>query len=91
MTARVEEVFPAGTRVSRPRAGFLLWIELPPSIDALEVYRQAHAERIGVSPGHLFSAQSSLTHHLRLNCSNEPTPRLLRAVDRLGEICRGLN
>jgi len=91
VTARVEEMFPAATRVSRPRAGFLLWIELPSSIDALSVHRKAQAERIGVSPGHLFSAQSSFTHHLRLNCANEPTPRLLRAVDRLGEICRGLD
>jgi DNA-binding transcriptional MocR family regulator len=90
VTARVEDMFPAGTLISRPKAGFLLWIELPPSIDALDVYHKAQAERIGVSPGHLFSAQSSLTHHLRLNCANEPTPRLLRAVDRLGEICRGL-
>jgi DNA-binding transcriptional MocR family regulator len=87
VSARVEETFPASTRVSRPRAGFLLWIELPPQVDALEVHARARALGIGVSPGHLFSSQSVLSHHLRLNCANEPTPRLLRAVGKLGEIC----
>jgi DNA-binding transcriptional MocR family regulator len=26
-------IFPVGTRVSRPQAGFILWLELPESID----------------------------------------------------------
>lgn len=90
VASRIEVSFPAGTRISRPRAGFLLWVELPPAINALDVHRQALREDIGISPGQLFSPQSSFTHHLRLNCANEPTPRLLRAVDRVGEICRNL-
>jgi DNA-binding transcriptional MocR family regulator len=88
VAARVEASFPEGTRISRPDAGFLLWIELPRSVDALKVHARAMAEGISVSPGQLFSPQSSFTHHLRLNCANELTPQLLRAVDRIGEICR---
>lgn len=90
IASRVDAAFPAGTRISRPAEGFLLWIELPSSIDALEVHRLALAEQISVSPGQIFSPQSSFRHHLRLNCANEPTPRLLRAVDRLGEISSSL-
>lgn len=84
---RVDEAFPKGTLLTRPHAGSLLWIELPSCIDALAVHRRALQEGIGVSPGQLFSPQSSFRHHLRLNGANEPTPRLLRAVDRVGELC----
>ncbi|MDR3509645.1 MAG: PLP-dependent aminotransferase family protein [Caulobacteraceae bacterium] len=87
VASRAEAQFPQGARISRPTAGFLLWVELPAHIDALEIHRRALAEGISVSPGQLFSPQSSFSHHLRLNCANEPTPRLLRAIDRLGEIC----
>jgi len=83
ISARVVESFPAGTRLSPPAEGFLLWVELPPEVDALALHKLAQSEHISVSPGHLFSPRSSYRHHLRLNCANEPTPRLLQAVDRL--------
>jgi len=91
IASRVEETFPEGTRFSRPDAGFLLWVELPPSVDSLDVHRRALAEGISVSPGQLFSPQSRFSHHLRLNCANEPTARLLRCVGRIGEICKALD
>lgn len=87
VTARVEVSFPEGTRVSAPRAGFLLWVELPRQVDALAVHRSALALGIGVSPGPLFSPRADLPNHLRLNCANEPTPRLLGAVEQIGELC----
>lgn len=90
ITARVEASFPAGTRVSVPSRGFLLWVELPSQINAIEVYRQALALGIGVSPGQLFTPQADLPNFLRLNCANEVTPRLLGAVGMIGEICCGL-
>ena len=52
---RVEACFPPGTRVAAPEAGFLIWVQLPSRIDALEVHRRALALGIGVSPGPLFS------------------------------------
>ena len=85
--ARVESSFPAGTRVSTPSQGFLLWVQLPPQINAIEVYRHALALGIGVSPGQLFTPQADLPNYLRLNCANDTTPRLLGAVGQIGEIC----
>lgn len=87
MVARVQASFPAGTRLLMPRAGFLLWVALPPGVDALKVHAHALRLGIGVSPGQLFSPQSDLHNFLRLNCANEPTYKLLRAVDQLGQIC----
>lgn len=85
--ARVEASFPLGTCVTAPEAGFLLWVELPHPINALEVHRRALALGIGVSPGPLFSPGAELQNFLRLNCANEPTAQLLNAVDQIGAIC----
>lgn len=87
---QVEASFPAGTRVAMPAAGFLLWVELPHSIDTLEVHRRALALGIGVSPGTLFSPGAELHNFLRLNCANEPTPHLLNAVQQIGALCHEL-
>jgi DNA-binding transcriptional MocR family regulator len=85
--ARVTASFPPGTQVITPAAGFLLWVELPKSVNALEVHRRALALGIGVSPGPLFSPGVELQNFLRLNCANEPTPPLLNAVEQIGAIC----
>lgn len=90
VVARVEASFPPGTRLNVPAAGFLLWVELPQQVNALEVHRRALALGIGVSPGPLFSPGAELTHFLRLNCANEPTPRLLNAVEQIGALCHTL-
>ncbi|MBV8246914.1 MAG: PLP-dependent aminotransferase family protein [Comamonas sp.] len=90
VTARVEASFPPGTRISTPCEGFVLWVELPPQVNALEVHRRALELGIGVSPGQLFSPQADMPNHLRLNSANEPTPRLLGAVGQIGELCREL-
>src|SRR5438067_2280474 len=49
--------FPAGTRVTRPRGGYFLWVELPKSVDALRLHRGALEEGISVAPGPMFSAK----------------------------------
>ena len=88
---RVEACFPPGTRVAAPEAGFLIWVQLPSRIDALEVHRRALALGIGVSPGPLFSpGAAELQNYLRLNGANEPTPALLHAVEQLGIVCHEL-
>lgn len=90
VVAQVETSFPPGTRVSVPAAGFLLWVELPQQVNALQVHRRALALGIGVSPGPLFSPGAELTHFLRLNCANEPSPCLLNAVEKIGALCHEL-
>ena len=90
VTSRVEACFPPGTRITAPAAGFLLWVELPHQVNALEVHRRALALGIGVSPGPLFSPGAELMNFLRLNCANEPTPQLLNAVEQIGAICHEL-
>lgn len=84
IVARVARSFPEGTRLAGTEAGYLLWLELPPAVDAVTLMRRAADLGIGVVPGPIFSATLGYANHLRLNVANDPTPRLLAAVDRIG-------
>lgn len=77
-----------GARLAYPSAGYLLWVELPVNIDALELHARAGRAGISISPGHLFAPGPSYDHHIRINCANEATPQLLGAIDRLGALLR---
>lgn len=36
-TRAVSKCFPEGTRVTQPRGGFVIWVELPKAVDALSL------------------------------------------------------
>jgi DNA-binding transcriptional MocR family regulator len=47
MTDAIAQYFPHGTKVTRPQGGLALWIELPRSVNSLELHRKAlhHGDR----------------------------------------------
>lgn len=77
--------FPRGTRVSDPRGGYVLWVELPRKINTLELYPLARERGVIYAPGPLFSAGKRYKHCLRLNAATW-TPREERAIATLGEL-----
>ena len=86
MTDRVTQLFPAQTRVSRPAGGFVLWVELPGSVDTNALMEQALAQGISFAPGALFSASGKYTHCLRLNCAVQWDARVERALVALSRL-----
>jgi DNA-binding transcriptional MocR family regulator len=84
--ALVQRYFPAGTRVTRPRGGYVLWVELPAGCDALELQRRALAAGISVAPGPVFSPTGRYPHHLRLSCAQPDTRAADIALARLGAL-----
>jgi DNA-binding transcriptional MocR family regulator len=88
MTEAVTCYFPAGTKVTRPTGGMCLWIELPPELDALDIYHRALAAKITTAPGPLFSAKQLFRNFIRLNCGNPWSDRIENAVRTLGQIIR---
>jgi DNA-binding transcriptional MocR family regulator len=91
MSAAVLRFFPAGTRVSHPTGGYLLWVVMPAHIDALELYSRGHGEGISIAPGTMFSIDEQFRNCLRLNCSFPWSPKLEAAVQTLGGIATQLN
>lgn len=90
MSAAVREYFPAGTRITQPAGGFVVWVELPGKADSLALYEKAIGEGVNFAPGPLFSASGRYRNFLRLNCGRMWTPVIERALLRLGQLaeCR---
>jgi DNA-binding transcriptional MocR family regulator len=80
--------FPAGTRVTRPRGGYFMWLEMPAAVDALELHRRALMEGISTAPGPMFSANRSYGNCLRLNYGHPWSPSIEKAVARIGALAR---
>jgi len=86
MRHAIGRAFPAGTRVSRPSGGFVLWVELPKRIDAGAIFEAALERGICFLPGGLFSATRRYAHCMRLSCGAPWTAGLEEAVRTLGAL-----
>ncbi|MGM9488226.1 PLP-dependent aminotransferase family protein [Ideonella sp. YS5] len=82
--------FPMGTRVTQPEGGYFLWVELPATVDALELHRLALSHDISLAPGHLFSADHRYTHHIRVNFGHPDNERVEVALKTIGQIAKAL-
>jgi DNA-binding transcriptional MocR family regulator len=82
----IEQSFPAGTQLSVPKGGYVIWVKLPPALDALELYRAAINNGITVAPGTIFSRKKDLTHYIRLNFSHLWTLAIEQAVRDVGAL-----
>src|SRR5262249_12336909 len=80
--------FPEGTRVSSPRGGFVLWVELPAGVDALELHEAALRRGIVVAPGPLFSARSRFSNFVRISAGTPWSDRISGAIRTLANMIR---
>jgi DNA-binding transcriptional MocR family regulator len=86
MRRAVERTFPAGTRVSRPAGGFVLWLELPAPVSSRALYHQALQRGVCFAPGDVFSATDRYDHCLRLSAGHPWDARIEAGVRLLGEM-----
>jgi DNA-binding transcriptional MocR family regulator len=86
MTRTIDRSFPAGTRVSRPAGGFVLWLELPPQVKTRPLFERALDDGICFAPGEVFSASGRFANCLRLSCGHSWDARIERGVARLGAL-----
>lgn len=84
-TCWIRQYFPAEICVTRPKGGFMLWIELPEGVDLLCVSRQLSRLKIQTAPGSIFSASGKYRNCLRVNCAMPLTERYRDAIRKVGE------
>jgi DNA-binding transcriptional MocR family regulator len=77
--------FPAGTRVSRPEGGFVLWIQLPDGLDGAEVQRRAALAAINILHGAVFSPTKHYGGFIRIACG-QPFEVLKPAIQTIARI-----
>lgn len=78
--------FPQGTRATLPRGGFVFWVELPESVNTVEMFHRLLSEQICVTPGALYSLSERYNHALRLSCCYPFDDRYTGALKRTGAI-----
>ncbi|MGH7795578.1 MAG: aminotransferase class I/II-fold pyridoxal phosphate-dependent enzyme [Candidatus Binatia bacterium] len=88
MSNAVGRYFLPGTKVTRPQGGYVLWVELPCSVDSLELHRRALQEKIGIAPGPIFSAKQKYKNFIRLSCGMPWSEKVDRAVQTLADLAR---
>ena len=86
LRACILKYFPQGTKVTNPSGGFLLWIELPESIDTDIIYQDAVKKNILFAPGSLFTMKEKYSNCMRLNAGiwND---QVERAIKHVGQLC----
>lgn len=90
MREAVGACFPAGSRITRPAGGYVIWVELPPGADAVELFRRARAAGIVIAPGPLFSSTNRFRNCIRLSFSHTWTHDLEDAIATVGRLATEL-
>lgn len=80
--------FPEGTKVTQPKGGCLLWVEMPNQVRALELHQKALKEKISIIPGPLFSATGKYQNCVRINCGNPWEPRIEKSLLRIAALAK---
>lgn len=88
--AAIAQSFPTGSKFSQPGGGYLLWVELPRTVDSLALYQRALEAQVSIVPGPLFSPQGKYRNCLRLSCGTPWSPRVEGALAVLGSLARQL-
>jgi DNA-binding transcriptional MocR family regulator len=88
MTQAVYAYFPAETKITRPKGGFILWLEFPEQFDSLVLHEEALAQEIQISPGVMFSPSGNYRNCLRLTCGLPWSPKIEQAMEALGRLCK---
>lgn len=84
----VMAAFPAGTKVSQPQGGFVLWVEMPEAVDALRLQDEALAHDINIAPGPMFSPTQGYRNCIRISCGVPWNQRLQTAIQTLGKLAQ---
>jgi len=86
----IAEYFPGGTKITRPAGGFVLWVELPARVDALELFRRAREERISIAPGPMFTTTKRYRNCIRVGCGHLWSTKLEMGLMQLGKLAAEL-
>ncbi|MCD6023491.1 MAG: GntR family transcriptional regulator [Fibrobacteria bacterium] len=87
----IQAAFPPGTRVSRPRGGHVLWLQLPGRRSALQLFDQALKKKISIAPGPIFSATGRYRDCVRLNCALPWSDAVADGLRTLGKLAAPLS
>lgn len=90
MAIAISKYFPQDTRITFPKGGMFIWVDLNPSVDSYVVYTRAYKKNISVLPGVICSSSDRFKNCLRINCGMKWNARLENGIRTLGRIIKDL-
>lgn len=89
MRQSVLREFPAGTTVSDPEGGYVLWVAMPPqALNVRELFLKARNAGIGIAPGHIFATDQRYDNCFRLNAGFGWNAEVEQAIRQLAQWCQ---
>lgn len=88
MRSLVEKYFPDNTKISMPKGGYFLWVELDKKIDSIKIFKEALRHKIGISPGPVFSASNNFKNCIRISCGSPLSTDIKNGIKKLGQIVK---
>lgn len=86
----ITQYFPADTKITQPRGGYVLWVELKKHINAFEVYEKAMEQNISIAPGQIFSADARFTNFIRVGFGIPYSDAVEKSLKTLGSLIKKL-
>ncbi len=78
--------WPGDLRFSLPEGGLAVWIELPDTVNTLELYAEILKQGIVITPGPLFSVSGQFTNCLRISFAHAWDNNRVEALNRLPKL-----
>jgi 2-aminoadipate transaminase len=88
MLSAMERYFPSQARWTQPEGGLFLWVELPVSLSADELFEEAINERVAFVPGTSFFACERRLNYMRLNFSNQKPDMIDEGIRRIANVLK---
>ena len=86
----IGEYFPGGIKLTAPKGGFILWVELDKKIDTYQLYQDAMHHKISIAPGTMFTLQDRYQNCMRLSYGMQWTPEVDKALKKLGNLIKAM-
>jgi DNA-binding transcriptional MocR family regulator len=62
----VEKLFPADSKISMPKGGFCLWVQLPKGYNSMKISHTCMQRHVVFAPGQIFSVDRDYSNYLRI-------------------------
>lgn len=82
----IEHYFPDGTKITRPKGGVMIWIELPEYINATDFLDTAFEQDISYAPGEIFSSKGDYQNYIRISYCSLWEQKTEKALMKLGKL-----
>jgi DNA-binding transcriptional MocR family regulator len=86
----IARYFPAGTRITNPAGGFVLWVELPGGLDGERLFHAALEHGVSITPGRVFSTTARFGRYVRISAGLPWSEQVEQAIATVGELAHAM-